>query len=146
MNFHVHKQAKQWSPVTFSVISFSFKLQVDRWWEILQSKNAPSQHSKALMRSNAEMEVNAQVPNSPCQVTDQRIYQDIFLCTWPHKCLQQQCRFFLVDKWMQGEGKNRNVLLAFQSTVRSLRKLTLRIQFGVLLRTLVLTYGGVFPM
>lgn len=53
---------------------------------------------------------------------------------------------FLVDKWMQGEGKNGNVLLAFQSTVRSLRKLTLRIQFGVLLRTLVLTYGGVFPM
>lgn len=52
---------------------------------------------------------------------------------------------FLVDKWMQGEGKNRNVLLAFQSTVRSLRKLTLRIQCGVLLRTLALTYGGVFP-
>lgn len=53
---------------------------------------------------------------------------------------------FLVDKWMQGEGKNRKVLLAFQSTVRSLRKLTLRIQFGVLLKTLVLTYGGVFRM
>lgn len=86
---------QQWSPVTFSVISFSFQPQVDRWWEIPEiSKTAPAQPNKASVRSDAEMEVSGQVPNFPCQVTDQRIYWDINASAWPHKCLDQQCCIF----------------------------------------------------